>query len=202
MDLLAPAEASKLAVIGLGRLGQAHALHVLPLLAWQDIRLHSLDIANLPESKRQMMRDIDPRVSIHDELASAIDDADVIMLCTSAGHTVLDPSQLNKPAVITSICTNSQFAHEVPPASLLHMDVYCDYRATTPDSAGEMQLAKQHHDWTPTLICGDLSELVAGTAKRPHAGRHTFFRSIGLGLEDIAIANELYQLHVKNSSVY
>lgn len=202
VDLLAPANACKLAVIGAGRLGQAHARHVLPLRDWQDVRLYSRDIASLPESERQAMRDIDPRVSIHDELASAVDDADIIMLCTSGGQTVLDPSQLNKPALITSICTSSQFAHEVPPASLPHMDVYCDYRATTPDSAGEMQLAQEHHGWIPALICGDLSELVAGTARRPNARRHTFFRSIGLGLEDIAISNELYQLHMKNNLVY
>lgn len=199
VDLLAPADVSRLTVIGAGRLGQAHLRHALPLRNWQDIRLHSLGIAALSEPERQTLREIDARVSIHDELARAVDDADVIMLCTSAGSTVLNPALLKKPALITSICTNAQFAHEVPPASLLDMDVYCDYRATTPESAGEMRLARELHDWPPQSIRGDLPELVAGKAQLPNHARHVFFRSIGLGLEDIAIANELYQLHIKNN---
>jgi L-arginine dehydrogenase len=199
VDLLAPAQARKLAVIGAGRLAQAHVRHVLALRDWQDIRLHSRTIASLSESRQQELRGIDPRISIHTELTSAVDDADVIMLCTSAGHTVLDPTMLNKPALITSICTNAPFAHEVPPESLLHMDVYCDYRATTPDSAGEMRLASERHGWSANSIRGDLPELLMGTAEGADFIRHAFFRSIGLGLEDIAVANELYQLHLKNN---
>jgi L-arginine dehydrogenase len=30
-------------------------------------------------------------------------------------------------------------------------------------------------------------------AQRPDYDRHVFFRSIGLGLEDVALANALYQ---------
>ncbi|MDR6607236.1 ornithine cyclodeaminase family protein [Pseudomonas synxantha] len=199
VDLLAPAQVSKLAVVGVGRLGQAHVRHVSALREWGDIRLYAPNIDALPVSEQQALRDLDPRISIHAELASAVDDADVILLCTSAGHTVLDPAVLKKPALITSICTNAPLAHEVPPESLLNMSVYCDYRATTPDSAGEMRLAKDQHGWLPESICGDLPELMTGAARLPDPERHTFFRSIGLGLEDIAIANELYQLHMMNN---
>lgn len=199
VDLLAPAGVGKLAVIGSGRLGLAHLRHVLPLRDWQEVRLHSLGIAELPAAQRQALLDIDPRVGIHAQLASAVADADVIMLCTSAGVSVLDPALLTKPALITSICTNAQFAHEVPPASLPQMEVYCDYRATTPDSAGEMRLAREQHNWSPDSIRGDLPELVAGSAPLPAYDRHVFFRSIGLGLEDVAIAGELYRLHRQQS---
>ncbi|KPU53917.1 beta-eliminating lyase family protein [Pseudomonas fluorescens] len=43
------------------------------------------------------------------------------------------------------------------------------------------------------------AKLMTGAARLPDPERHTFFRSVGLGLEDIAIANELYQLHRKNN---
>ena len=67
---------------------------------------------------------------------------------------------LTKPALITSISTNVANAHEIPPAWLPDMDVYCDYRKTTPASAGEMKLAAQLHDWSPESVLGDLPELV------------------------------------------
>jgi L-arginine dehydrogenase len=82
----------------------------------------------------------------------------------------------------------------VPPEALGEMDVYCDYRATTPGSAGEMVLAAERHGWSPEAILGDLPGLVSDSAPRPDYRRPVFFRSIGLGLEDMALANALYHL--------
>ncbi|MNW22080.1 hypothetical protein D3C71_2233660 [compost metagenome] len=62
-----------------------------------------------------------------------------------------------------------------------------------------MRLAREQHDWSPTSIRGDLPELVAGSAPLPAYDRHVFFRSIGLGLEDVAIASDLYRLHQQQS---
>jgi L-arginine dehydrogenase len=42
-------------------------------------------------------------------------------------------------------------------------------------------------------VVADLAELVGGNAERPSYQRHAFFRSIGLGLEDVAIAYELFR---------
>ena len=39
-----------------------------------------------------------------------------------------------------------------------------------------------------------LAELVSAKAPRPDYRRSVFFRSIGLGLEDVALAHALYQL--------
>ena len=48
--------------------------------------------------------------------------------------------------------------------------------------------------WSSADILGDLAELVSGKAVRPDYRRSVFFRSIGLGLEDVALAHALYQL--------
>ena len=101
--------------------------------------------------------------------------------------------RLSKPALITSISTNAPRAHEVPPACLEQMQVYCDYRQTTPDAAGDMLIASEQHGWDKRAVLGDLPELLSDMAQRPDPQRHVFFRSIGLGLEDIALANALYQ---------
>jgi L-arginine dehydrogenase len=134
-------------------------------------------------------------------------DADVVMLCTSSGAPVLDPARLGRPTLITSISTNAPQAHEVPPSAVPEMDVYCDYRATTPASAGELQLAVAQHGWQASAVRADLPELLKAQADaagnrqasssgalQPTWSRHVFFRSIGLGLEDIALANAIFEL--------
>lgn len=191
VEALAKSDASRLAIIGSGPVAQAHLRYVADLRDWQSIRVHS---PQLDADKLAAFRAIDTRAESAASVAEAVADADVVLLCTSSGTPVLDPTSLSKPVLITSISTNVARAHEVPPASLPGMDVYCDYRATTPAAAGEMRLASEQHGWDATRIRGDLPELLSGAAARPDYQRHAFFRSIGLGLEDVALANALYHL--------
>ncbi|WP_192559847.1 ornithine cyclodeaminase family protein [Pseudomonas allokribbensis] len=193
VDALAPLKASRLAIIGSGKVAQAHLHYVKTLREWQSIRVYSPTLNEDPATAR-LLQTLDPRASIADSREAAIADADVIMLCTSSAGPVIDPATLNKPALITSISTNAPRAHEVPPQSLNDMQVFCDYRLTTPGSAGEMLIASEQHGWDNSAIIGDLADLLSEKVQRPGYDRHVFFRSIGLGLEDIALANAVYQL--------
>jgi len=119
------------------------------------------------------------------------------LLCTSSGTPVIETSSIDNGTLVTSISTNVAKAHEVPPEFLINAQVYCDYRKTTPDTAGEMLLAKQDYGWMDDNLVGDLAELVSEQCKTPNVESPIFFRSLGLGLEDIAIANEIYLANKK-----
>ncbi|MDH1009894.1 ornithine cyclodeaminase family protein [Pseudomonas nicosulfuronedens] len=192
---LARPDAKRLAIVGSGPVARAHLRYVAGLRDWQSIRVYS---PNLNAGVLAQFGAIDSRAEPATSIEAAVADADVVLLCTSSGTPVLDPAILSKPALITSISTNVARAHEVPPQSLAQMHVYCDYRATTPATAGEMRLARDEHGWDGA-IRGDLPELVSGQAAKPDYQRHAFFRSIGLGLEDVALANALYHLQRKNA---
>ena len=193
VDALAPLKATRLAIIGSGKVAQAHLYYVKSLRDWQSISLYSPSLSDDVETVT-LLKSIEPRLTIVDSREAAIVDADVIMLCTSSAGPVIDPSSLRKPALITSISTNAPRAHEVPPQSLNDMQVFCDYRLTTPGSAGEMLIAGEQHGWNNDAIVGDLADLLSEKVQRPDYHRHVFFRSIGLGLEDIALANAIYRL--------
>ncbi|MGE8186442.1 ornithine cyclodeaminase family protein [Pseudomonas sp. NPDC086278] len=194
VDALAPLNARRLAIIGSGKVAQAHLHYVKALRDWSSITLYSPSLRDKPPQELTRLKGLDSRLSIVDSRDAALQDADVIMLCTSSAGPVIDPSTLSKPALITSISTNAPRAHEVPPQSLNDMQVFCDYRLTTPGSAGEMLIAGEQHGWDNSAIVGDLPDLLSGRVPRPGYDRHVFFRSIGLGLEDIALANAIYQL--------
>ncbi|MGN6234441.1 MAG: ornithine cyclodeaminase family protein [Trinickia sp.] len=191
VDALARGEARRLAVIGTGAVGLAHLRYAAPLRQWASIRVFSPGLSD-SEAKCAAVRAVDARAQICATIEACVEDADVVMLCTSSGQPVLMRESLTKPALVTSISTNVANAHEISPAWVPEMDVYCDYRKTTPASAGEMKLAAQH-GWSAQSIKGDLPALLSGTCGKPAYERHAFFRSIGLGLEDIAIAHALYR---------
>jgi L-arginine dehydrogenase len=184
---LARDDAATLAIIGSGAIAQAHLRLVRALRPWTEIRVHSRLLHEHPATLKAL-REIDARVVAVGSVAESTRDADVVMLCTSSATSVLDPASLRKPALITSISTNAALAHEIPPASLRAMDVFCDDRHGTPLSAGEMVLAARDHGWSASEVIGDLAMLVNRDRPAPRTDRHAFFRSIGLGLEDIAMA--------------
>ncbi|HIC7213809.1 ornithine cyclodeaminase family protein [Burkholderia stabilis] len=191
VDCLAPCDARHLAIVGAGAVGLAHLRHTAALRDWETIRVYSPALAG-DAALQATLSQLDRRAQAAASVDACVRDADVVMLCTSSGTPVLGDGMLTRPALVTSISTNVARAHEIPPTWLPDMDVYCDYRHTTPASAGEMQIAAADHGWAAERIVGDLPALVAGTCAAPSRARHAFFRSIGLGLEDIAIAHALY----------
>ncbi|WP_043307014.1 ornithine cyclodeaminase family protein [Pseudomonas sp. ML96] len=193
VEELAPAGARHLAIIGSGPVALAHLHYAKGLRDWQSIRLYSPSLASKGEAERAALLAEDARLQLCTSQDEALREAEVILLCTSSAGPVLDPLSLGRNVLVTSISTNAPRAHEVPPATLASMDVYCDYRATTPGSAGEMRLAAEQ-GWSAEQIRGDLAELVSGRAGKPDYSRPVFFRSIGLGLEDMALAHALHQL--------
>ena len=188
VDQLAQTDATRLTIIGSGAVAQAHLRHVLGLREWQSISIYSPNL-NQDAALQDKLLTMDKRVQISPTREDCIKEADVIMLCTSSGTPVLDMKQLTKQEVlITSISTNVANAHEVCPSALSQMDVYCDYKATTPSSAGEMKLASEQYQWSASQVKGDLAELVNHDVEKPNYQTPVFFRSIGLGMEDIAMA--------------
>lgn len=185
-DVLAPTDASILTIVGSGPVALAHLKYAETIRAWKTIRIASPNIGKHPDIPKHSVSGC--RVDKFTDPNEAIQNADVIMLCTSSGKPVIDAARLSSRAIVTSISTNVADAHEIDPDALKDLDVYCDYRATTPQSAGEMKLATASGSWDPKTLRGDLPELLSGTAQDPSRERPAFFRSIGLGLEDIAAA--------------
>jgi len=87
VDALAPLAAKRLAIIGSGKVAQAHLHYVKGLRDWQSI---SLFAPNLSEDAQtvSLLKNIEPRLNIVESREAAVQDADVIMLCTSSAGPV------------------------------------------------------------------------------------------------------------------
>lgn len=186
LDYLAPQQQGRLAVIGSGPVAQAHIAFENASRRWGEVAAFSPRLA-ADKTRREALEAACPRILFASSAKEAVANADVVMLCTSSATPVLDTAWLKDEVTVTSISTNAARAHEIAPASLAVFQVYCDYRANAPLQAGEMVIAREAHGWDPRAIVADLPELVSGRAPSLSPGRR-FFRSIGLGLEDVAAA--------------
>lgn len=200
VQLLKPGNARRLAVFGLGPVGLAHLRYAAEISDWSEVNVFSRHahrdgsiLEKIPASLRQ-------KTSLAASAQSAVENSDVILLCTSSTTPVIDFRWLNPSQMVTSLTTTSAVACEIAPEALPGLDVYCDYRSTTPSVAGEMTAATKLHGWSPDKILGDLPELVSGKCRKPAGNRAIFFRSVGLGIEDIAIAAALLRKRKKSGN--
>ncbi len=176
---LAPKGARRLAIIGSGRIAEAHWRLVAGLRDWEAVRVWSPRL-HQKASSGTGWASADPRLQIADSATDACGDAEVVMLCTSSGTPVIETKALRPGVLVTSISTNVAQAHEVEPGFLAHARSI----ATTgrprraPPARWYWRRARQ-------LVCrqdhGRSGELVAGRCPRPSGNAPVFFRSIGLG---------------------
>jgi len=193
IDLLAGSDVNTLAIIGSGAVAKAHWRHAKELRDWEQVKVYSPNLAT-DEENRAQWRSLCPSVTFSESSETASKETDVVMLCTSSGTPVIETHAIAEKTLLTSISTNVAEAHEVAPEFLKSAQVYCDYKKTTPFTAGEMVLATKNHGWDATAIKGDLAELATNSCSLPKRDAPVFFRSVGLGLEDIAIANAIYRI--------
>jgi L-arginine dehydrogenase len=181
-----------LAVLGTGKVGREHLKYALDLRPWDEIRVYSPSVVNDPERQRAVRQAAGPaEVKFAESAEVAARGSDVILLCTSSGTPVIRDEWVGPKTLVTSISTNSPGAHEIEPVTLTSYDVFCDYRATAPTTAGEMKIAIDNGTWSADAIVADLPDLATDTHFL--SSRRRFFRSTGLGIEDLAIAGLLVE---------
>lgn len=194
IDHLAPASSRNLTIFGAGKAAQEHLSYALHARPWDSITVYARSLSGgdyeAGERRDQLTERFGP-LRFADSSDEAASDADVILLCTSSGTPVVGDASVLRAKLVTSISTNVPGAHEINPKLLRELDVYCDYRATAPTTAGDFLLASQQSGWDPIEIVGDLAELSTGIVAPPDSERPRYFRSTGLGIEDLAIASLL-----------
>jgi L-arginine dehydrogenase len=195
IEKLAPQSAKRLALIGAGPVGIAHLRYAWAIHPWSEIRVYSRTLYADDSFIQRIPSHLREHVTVAASAEYAVKNSEVVMLCTSSVAPVIDRRWLQAGQLITSVTTHATHAHEFPPAAIPDCDVYCDYRATSPAIAGEMVLAAAEHRWSSDAIRGDLPELISGKGLKPSGNAPVFFRSMGLGIEDLAIANLVLRAH-------
>lgn len=179
----------EVSIVGTGQIGRAHARYVEFLFPETSITMFSPSAAAQTaagEERRRTIAKECPRARIAAHIDDAVAASDVVMLCTSSYVPVIDVQALRSDVLLTSVGTNFPDAHEVAPEQLAALTVYCDYRATCAQTAGELRLAQEAGSWDASQIHGDLPELLT-QARRPVAKGRRYFRATGLAVEDIAV---------------
>jgi ornithine cyclodeaminase/alanine dehydrogenase-like protein (mu-crystallin family) len=187
-DLLAPADADTMAIIGAG--GQApdqvRAVNaVRPLRKLSVVDRDSSRAAALAEALRPELARVD--IEVASGVEAAVSDAHIVTCATPATEPVLASGMLRPQVHVNAIGAFRPTMRELPDDLLGESTVVIDDLAAILEESGEILHAIE----TGALAEGDLTVLGDALSRPPERRDRTVFKTVGVAAQDWAIARLL-----------
>lgn len=176
-DLLAPADAKVLAILGTGVQGRAH-VEVLPYVReFQEIR-----VWNRTQAHAERFAEEHGAEAMSAE--QAVRGADVVVTATSAREPILEGAWLKPGAHVNAVGSPRPDWRELDDTAMRNVVVVDSYEGARTESGDVILSGCEPY--------AELGEVLAGT-KPERAEETTVFKSLGMAIEDVATARLVYE---------
>jgi ornithine cyclodeaminase/alanine dehydrogenase-like protein (mu-crystallin family) len=179
-----------LAIVGAGVQGRAHLRALRDVRRWREFRIHSRSSSRAHELAADARDLLGVPVVVAADARTAVDGADVVVLATTSREPVIERGWLAPGAHVNAVGASSMSSRELDVQTVADAAYFCDSRESILHEALEFALAKEQG-----AIAGDdhiraeLGEVFSGQRPgRESPGALTVFRSLGVGIEDLAAA--------------
>ena len=184
-DLLAPAGASRLAVVGTGPQAREHVRAICAVRPIAEVTIVGRTRAAAETLATSLRAELGVPVR-----AGADVGADVVCLCTTSATPVLSAADLAPGGHVNAIGAHLPGHREVAADAVASCYVVVDDADAARREAGDLILAVAEGAVDDAVFATDLAAVVRGVAARP-SGRPTLFKSVGFGLADLFVARLL-----------
>jgi ornithine cyclodeaminase/alanine dehydrogenase-like protein (mu-crystallin family) len=186
-DLMAPQDVRTLGVIGAGFQAWTQVEAVLAVRAIEEVRVYSRSGEKRTRFAGQVTEVLKVTAKAVDSAEAAVRGADVVATATWAKDPVLEAGWVKPGAHINAVGSNQANRRELPG------DLVARARWIAVDNLEQARL-----EAGDLLLAGNLDhmpvvELAAWGTRRREAHDLTIFKSIGLGVEDVAVAAHVYE---------
>lgn len=182
VDLLAPDRPLSVGIIGSGFQAQTQLEALRAVRKLREVRVWSRDATKRARFAAAM------DVQAVDSAAKVCDGADVVVTATYSKDPVLPTAAVGPQTLIIAMGGNMAHRSEVPAELVRQARIVVDDVEQCRIEAGELLLASI--DWT---IVETLGAIAARNTKAGEDRRLTLFKSVGIALEDVAVAAHIYE---------
>ena len=188
---LARPESRRLAVFGLGTQGRAHALQMAQAFPLDEIRVCSRSLTD--EAARELQGSCGVPVRRCDA-ALALEGADIVVTASRSRMPLFSGAALCPGTFIAAVGSSLPDTRELDDATLARASMMAvDWMPQTAVEAGDIVLADPAALPPSKLV--ELADLVTGRAcGRREAAEVTIYKTVGVGLQDVAVAGLVWQL--------
>ena len=190
--VLAREDARSLAILGSGVQAAAHLRSLLLVRPFAQVRVYSPNATRagaFVERARAEHGDA-TRIETAASAREALAGADVVVTATNSATPVLERAWLAAGAHVNAIGASLVSARELDVATVAAAELFADSRESLANEAGEFRLALAEGAIAGSEhVLAELGEVVIGARPgRSGPSALTVFRSLGIGVEDLAAA--------------
>ncbi len=192
--LLAREDAGTLAILGSGIQARSHLSAMACVRKIRGVRVAS----RRTDRAQRFAEDLQGRypfpIQAVETAERAIRGADLIVTATSAAEPVLNRDWISPGAHLNAVGASLPTRREVDTATMAAASVFVDRRESTLNEAGDYLLAMREGAIGPQHIRAEIGEvLIHAKPGRTAPEEITLFESLGLAVEDVAVAEYLHR---------
>jgi len=192
VERLAQPDADRLAVVGCGAQALPQIEAIAAVRPLREVRGFDRDAQASLRLSEIVSRELGFRFRIAGSVREAVNNAPLIVTCTTATAAFLDVAMVAPGSLIAAVGADAPHKHEIAPALMAKAFVVVD-QLDQCLAMGDLRHAVAAGAMTPLQVKGDLAGLVAGTLhERPNAGDIVVFDSTGLAVQDVATAAAIH----------
>jgi ornithine cyclodeaminase/alanine dehydrogenase-like protein (mu-crystallin family) len=187
VDTLAPADVQTLAMIGSGFQARTQVEAIRAVRSIRSVRVWS----RTPEKRSRFAMQTDAEAC--ETAQRAVEGADVVVTATWSKDPVIDAAWVKDRALVCAVGSNDPARREIPAELIWDSTIVADDVEQCRIEAGDLLLALDETGWSKVV---PLADVVAEKRKPGAEHRVTVFKSVGLGLEDVAAGALIYEKSV------
>lgn len=152
-----------------------------------------------PAAAEAFVAEMGPKLGVALEVAAdrqtAVASADIIVTATTAHQPVFAGEWLKPGVHINGIGSHHPTARELDTTTIQRSKVVVDNMNACLTEAGDIIMPIEENAITQAHIYAQLGEIITGQKPgRERQNEITLFKSVGLAIQDVAVAKEVYQL--------
>jgi ornithine cyclodeaminase len=191
--LLSREDAANLAILGSGVQAETHLDAMRAVRPLRRVRVWSRTAesarAFADRAAERYQLDVQPTATARE----AVVDADIICTVTASREPVLEGAWISEGAHVNAVGSSVKTSRELDEHAVVRSSFFVDRRESTLAESGDFLAPLQQGLVTEAHIKAELGEVIVGQAQgRTSRNEVTLFKSLGLAVEDVAVANYLF----------
>jgi ornithine cyclodeaminase len=191
---LALDDASSLGIVGAGAQAWFQVEALCAVRPIQTVKIFSRDADKAGQFAARVRQRFEVDAHVVGTAEEAVRGSALVVTATTASAPVVKGAWLADGTHVSGIGANTRTKRELDAECFTRARIFADSRAQVLEESGDLRDAVESRDVTADSVSAELGELVAGSKTgRSTPKEITIFKSVGVALQDIAVAAFLFE---------